>query len=70
MQIKRNLIRDARARGADRDPLARRLLALAQARSCNRRRAALAALEGEDHPALRIMLSLLGHSRCFTGLQR
>ena len=65
-QIKHALIRDARARGADGDPLARRLLALAQARSCSKRRIALAALAGEAQPTLRIMLSLLGSSRCLS----
>jgi serine/threonine protein kinase len=62
--VRRSLIQDARARRAGRDPLARRLLALARARSCKQRRAALAALEGEDQPVLQIMLSLLDGDRC------
>jgi len=67
--IKQALLRHARALGAE-DPLARRLLALAQARGCKKRRSALRALEGERALPVRIMLTLLGSSRCLASEAR
>jgi serine/threonine protein kinase len=63
-RVRRNLIHDARELGAEHDPLARRLLALARARKCRSRRRALDELAGQDDPALRITLALLENDRC------
>jgi serine/threonine-protein kinase len=67
VRVRRNLISDARRAGAERDPLARRLLALARARTCKNRRKALEELAGQDDPALRITLALLvENDRCLS----
>jgi hypothetical protein len=69
--IRRNLIQDARRSGMEHSRLARDLMALAEARTCKRRRRALQALwerpAARSDPAVRITLSLLRGDRCLSG---